>query len=109
MTAEYDITYIDIRLAAGQPNAPAYDRCRWCTHEWHGFRCYSCDCSTSIGARDDSWRPRFPLTRQFRLLELMHDTGVDGYTADAVVGNSGVDCLSAVRNSRLQACLHGRP
>lgn len=104
MRTEFDVDYIDVRLAAGQPPPVFYDRCRWCNHEWHGFACASCDyCWSAVGARDDSWRPRLPRNGFLAMLEMMCDTGCDGWVAAAALTPAG-----SVRSLRLVQQLYGR-
>ena len=85
----------------------AYDECRWCGHYWHGLACLSCKCDGSIGCRDDSWRPYPGRQAVSRLAQIAHDTGVDGWAAQACDDAVG-DLMSRLPRRRLKALLYGK-
>jgi hypothetical protein len=109
LTTDFDVDWIDIVLAAGQPqyNITDYDTCRWCLHEWHGVTCRhsSCACESAVTCRDDSWR--WPITTyllQDRLHTLMSETGCDGWVAQQA---SGGTVVGTSRPSVLKRALYG--
>jgi hypothetical protein len=113
MTAEpeFDVDYIDIILAVGQPPVVVYDVCHWCDHAWHGMACTSnqvCNCDTSAGSRDDSWRPRLGSMKGDKMSLIMHETGCDGWTADAAVAPYAIIGMTASNAGRIKRSLYGK-
>jgi len=95
---EQDDVLIDRALATGE--APDHGRvgdvpCRWCDHDWHGLPCEPaeslwdivigghCTCEGAMTARGDEWRPVLYGSAQDRLSQHIHDTGLDGWAAQA--------------------------
>jgi hypothetical protein len=99
---------IDELLVAGDRSHPYYVNtltpCRWCRHPFHGLPCRDtgCGCDSAFTARDDSWRPRLGWLSGHRALQVMHDTGADGWAARLATGPIG-------RNRTVRAYLYGEP
>lgn len=89
-TAEY-FDDIDLALALRPPSSgPAwfYDKCHWCSHDWHGLKCGACKCESTMIPRDETWRPALTASDQDQARRVMHETGCDGWTAMRCVGPS---------------------
>lgn len=82
MTLEFDD--IDLSLALRPlSSGPAwrYDKCHWCSHDWHGLKCGHCICESTLHRPDDTWRPTLSSTAADQALRIMHETGCDGWVA----------------------------
>jgi hypothetical protein len=82
-----------VSVAYDYEAVPDYETCRWCRHEWHGLPCgeSACTCESAHTCRDDSWRPLLGGTFAEKTLQIMQDTGVDGWVARSAAGvGSGV-------------------
>jgi len=113
-----DDALIDQLLAAGQTGTGPYSwstSCRWCGHNEHGFRCSkACPCDGHNVTRTDEWRP----PREFAELtqtRLMHDYGVDGWSAYAIAGQNlpgkyePPSARNTARTTRIRWAIKGEP
>jgi hypothetical protein len=73
---------VDHRVA----EAPrSYETCLHCLHTWHGMRCTSCVCASSAIPVDCTWRAHRTWSDEVKTLQIMTDTGCDGWVARRVL------------------------